>query len=298
MFLHTMKITRCMAALLVVFVSAASAQETVYNNFGPEHNGWDYNFGMGWTVAGENVPAQYGVEQAMGFQSTVEGVVTDIWVAFFYAPLDTFFDEVTIRIARNPQGLPPDSEDVMEEWTLTDFESWSQWSPPHHLEGNGTSQLQESENYWLWAIGGETTWCGWCLNINPALTCPHTLRREGENWLPIGNETASAFRIDVGPIQDVHLSDIQIPQGFSLGQNYPNPFNPTTTIQYDVPFSSHIRLEIYDLLGRKVAALVNQTQPAGCHAITWHARNKASGVYYYTMQAGNYTEIKSMLLIK
>jgi hypothetical protein len=187
----------CIPVCLLLFGSTASAQVTVYNNFGPGQGGWDYNYGTGWTVAGVNVPTQYGVEQAMGFQSTADGVVTDIWVAFFYVPSSTFPDTVTIRLTRNPQGLPPDSADVMEEWILTEFFDWYQWDPPHHLQGNGTSYLQEGENYWLWAIGGETTWCGWCLNVDPGLTCLHTLRREGEDWLPIANETASAFRVDV-----------------------------------------------------------------------------------------------------
>jgi hypothetical protein len=187
----------CIPVYLLLFGSAASAQITVYNNFGPGYGGWDYNYGTGWTVAGVNVPTQYGVEQAMGFQATVDGVVTDIWVAFFYVPSSTFPDTVTIRLARNPQGLPPDSADVMEEWILTEFFDWYQWDPPHHLQGNGSSYLEAGANYWLWAIGGETTWCGWCLNVEPALTCPHTLRREGEDWLPIANETASAFRVDV-----------------------------------------------------------------------------------------------------
>ena len=97
-------------------------------------------------------------------------------------------------------GTRGDSEiDVMEQWVITDFESWYDWSPPHHLVGNGTSYLEEGNSYWLWAVGGETTWCGWCMNEDPYLTCPHTLRREGEDWLPIHDETASAFRVDVMP---------------------------------------------------------------------------------------------------
>jgi len=181
-----------------VFVSTAAAQKTtVYNNFGPGHEGWDYNWGLGWTVAGPNVPSQYGVEQAMGFTSTADGVVSDIWVAMWYVPLDPQPDEVTVKLARNPNGQPPRPEDVMEEWVITEFEPWTHWSPPRHLVGSGVSNLEEGADYWLWAEGGDTTWCGWCLNIDPHLTCPHTLRREGEPWLPIGNETASAFRVDV-----------------------------------------------------------------------------------------------------
>lgn len=183
--------------ILTVLSANVDAQTTVYNNFGPGHGGWDYNWGLGWTVAGENVPSQYGVEQAMGFTATASGTVSDIWVAMWYVPLDPQVDVVTIRLARNPNGLPPTPQDVMEEWTLTTFESWSQWNPPLHLLGKGASYLENGESYWLWASGGETTWCGWCMNEDPQLTCPHTLRREGESWLPVNNETASAFRVDV-----------------------------------------------------------------------------------------------------
>ena len=85
----------------------------------------------------------------------------------------------------------------MEEWTITEFGSWSQWNTPHHLIGNGTSELELGKSYWIWCVAKETTWCMWCMNIDPAFTCPHTIRREGENWLNISNETAAAFRVDV-----------------------------------------------------------------------------------------------------
>jgi hypothetical protein len=205
-----------------LLIPTSIAQITVYNNFGPGNGGWDYNYGMGWTVAGINVPAQYGCEQAMGFQSTASGAVSDVWVAFFYCPLDTLTDIVTVKLAENPNGLPPTPENVMEEWTITEFQSWSQWSPPHHLEGSGASNLQESSSYWLWASGGITTWCGWCLNINPALTCPHTLRREGENWLPISLETASAFRVDVGTPWELQINITNGSDSLNLSWNaYP-----------------------------------------------------------------------------
>ncbi len=195
---HVFRFTTC-ALCLGALVSAAGASEIVYNNFGPDHDGWDYHWGTGWTVAGEDVDAQYGVEQAMSFTATAGGPVSDIWVAMWYVPLDTGYDEVTVRLAHHESGLPPKDEDVMEEWLITDFESWTAWSPPHHLPGSGVSVLEEGESYWLWATAGPTTWTGWCLNVDPYLTTPHTLRREGEDWLPIGDETASAFRVDVVP---------------------------------------------------------------------------------------------------
>jgi hypothetical protein len=189
----------CGALLASLCVASASAQITVYNNFGPGHSGWDYNWGLGWTVAGINVPAQYGVEQAMGFTPTASGYVNEIWVAMWYAPPDPQPDVVTLRLVSNPAAGPPEPANIMEAWTITGLRSWSQWNPPIQLIGSGVSRVEQGQFYWLWASGGDTTWAGWCMNTNPALTCPHTLRREGESWLPIGNETASAFRVDIIP---------------------------------------------------------------------------------------------------
>ncbi|RJP32472.1 MAG: hypothetical protein C4547_13820 [Phycisphaerales bacterium] len=185
---------------LVAPSPTAPAQTTIYNNFGPGHEGWDYNWGLGWTVAGPDVPNQYGVEQAFRFTPSEGGVVSDIWVAMWYVPLDQLPDEVTVRLPADPDGGPPNPENVLEDWVITEFESWDHWSPPHHLAGSGRSRLEAGKSYWLWAVGGQTTRCGWCMNVDPRVLLPHTLRREGENWLPIANETASAVRIDVGGV--------------------------------------------------------------------------------------------------
>lgn len=181
-------------------VSSASANVTVFNDFGPGHDGWDYNYAFGWSVAGDSVPeqyGQYGIEQAMGFTSTSSGVVTDIWVGMTCLPGYPLPNEVTLRLARNPHGDPPTSDDILEEWTFDAIESWAEWRQPHHVVGDGSASLEQGASYWLWAVGGETTMCAWCLCVDYHITCPHTLRREGEDWLPISMESASVFRVDV-----------------------------------------------------------------------------------------------------
>jgi len=183
--------------LLILALACPLFALTVYDNFGPGHDGFDYNWGLGWTVAGEDVPAQFGVEQAMSFTCGATGTLTDIWVALWYVPLDPQPDVVTMYLTTNPSGLPPQPDDVLAEWTITEFDSWSQWNPPQHLTSGGDVLLEAGESYWLWAVGGPTTWTGWCHNLDPALTCPHTLRREGEDWLAVADETASVFRVDI-----------------------------------------------------------------------------------------------------
>ena len=94
-----------------------------------------------------------------------------------------------------------------------------------------------------------------------------------------------------------------VPGVFALHQNYPNPFNPVTTIRYDVPEQAHVTMEIYNLLGQKVATLVNGIQEPGYHAIMWNGTNMSgaamsSGMYFYHIQAGDFRSVKKLILVK
>jgi len=89
-----------------------------------------------------------------------------------------------------------------------------------------------------------------------------------------------------------------MPAEFALYQNYPNPFNPITTIKYELPQRSDVQITIYDLLGRKVTTLVNQTQNAGFKSVQWDASNVANGMYFYQIQAGDFVQTKKMVLLK
>jgi hypothetical protein len=88
------------------------------------------------------------------------------------------------------------------------------------------------------------------------------------------------------------------PGSFALYQNYPNPFNPATTISYLLPAVGFVSLKIFDVLGREVSALVNEVQKAGKHTVTLVASSLPSGVYWYRLISGNYTETKKMEVLK
>jgi hypothetical protein len=283
----------------MIIVSITHAQVTVYNNFGEGHEGWDYTYTTGWTIAGIDVDPQFGVEQAMQFDSDVTGVVTDIWVAISKVPMSSPPDTVIIRLAENPSGQPPADDDIMEEWMLTSFAGWSQWNTPHHLEGSGTSQLVEGNSYWLWAIAKDETWTMWCLNEDPALTIPHTLRREDEDWLPIGMETASAFRVDVieGIVgEESNVYDIQ---NNSLSQNFPNPFQQSTSIAYSIVKPDHVNLSLYDIYGKHIQTLINCNHNSGNYSINFDAKDLPGGIYIYKLKTGNkVVNIKKMTLAK
>jgi hypothetical protein len=89
-----------------------------------------------------------------------------------------------------------------------------------------------------------------------------------------------------------------LPEKFSLSQNYPNPFNPTTTIGFTIQDAGFTSLKIYDALGREVATLIDGVKEAGSHTIAFNAAGLSSGVYFYTLRAGNAVATKKMLLLK
>ena len=89
-----------------------------------------------------------------------------------------------------------------------------------------------------------------------------------------------------------------IPEKFILCQNYPNPFNPNTTIKYGIPRTVNVELKVFDILGREVKTLVNETRNPGYYEVKFNASNFASGVYLYRLKAGEYMKTAKMLLLK
>ena len=87
-------------------------------------------------------------------------------------------------------------------------------------------------------------------------------------------------------------------KGIKLSQNYPNPFKPSTNINFTLPATSQVQLTVFNLLGQKVATLVNERRTAGNHTVQFDARSLASGVYFYQLQAGDFTLQRKMTLIK
>ena len=89
-----------------------------------------------------------------------------------------------------------------------------------------------------------------------------------------------------------------LPRGFAPQPNYPNRFNPSTTIKYELPRSSEVKLTVFDMLGREVSVLVDERKDAGVHEVKFDGSNLASGVYLYRLQAGDFVSTKRMLILK
>ena len=85
---------------------------------------------------------------------------------------------------------------------------------------------------------------------------------------------------------------------FQLFQNYPNPFNPSTNIKFDLKEDSYVTLTVYNIIGQKVAELINSDLSAGFHNVIFNAVNLSSGIYFYKLKAGSYSSVKKMELLK
>jgi hypothetical protein len=117
-------------------------------------------------------------------------------------------------------------------------------------------------------------------------------------FLFAGTVDNSVWKRALSEIISVNVISTIVPDNFSLSQNYPNPFNPETKIKFDVPKASFTKLIIYDLLGREVTTLVNEELKPGTYGVDWDASAFSSGVYFYKIISGDYSETKKMVLIK
>ncbi|MCX7877042.1 MAG: alpha/beta fold hydrolase [Ignavibacteria bacterium] len=125
----------------------------------------------------------------------------------------------------------------------------------------------------------------------------HTISLNSFSYIdfPIVNASSSPVSL---LFQDEMTENTLQPERFSLSQNYPNPFNPSTMIEYSIAKAEKVELKVYDLLGREVATLVNEIQAPGSYNVTFNAKNLSSGVYFYRLTAGGFTDIKRMVLVK
>ena len=128
-------------------------------------------------------------------------------------------------------------------------------------------------------------------------------RTDGWQSFTAGNLMITAYIADTTTVNDIKQLTNKIPKTYDLMQNYPNPFNPSTVISYQLPESQTVTLDIFNELGQKVSTLVNETQNAGLHNVTWNGKNDignsvSSGIYFYRIKAGNFVNVKKMILLK
>ncbi len=158
-----------------------------------------------------------------------------------------------------------------------------------HKNGTDTIRIDQTENGSFWNIIGNYTFKG--TNAD--------MLKITDGGTTGGFICADAIRIvSVDKITSIDRQTIHPPEVFSLSQNYPNPFNPTTMLKYSIPHHSKVILKVSDLQGREIAILVNKAQSQGDYEIEFDGKELTSGIYFYTIQYGDYSETKKMILMK
>ena len=240
---------------------------------------------------------------------------TTTWEEYFspVVPIDLVINSIIVDANKNRwfAGIQYVSMlDSNSTWQVFDYDSTNNYDYYHDIiVGDNNSLLFSSDNglIELDYSNGEK-WVK-ITPPDPELTdigCDGLFRDQNGNiWIGYNNGFLAVY--NPSGITNVE-SQKEIPKTYSLFQNYPNPFNPTTTIKYSIPTSSSlakgrteegfVTLKVYDVLGREIKTLVNKKQSPGTYTVEFNAANLPSGLYFYKLTAGSFSQTKKMLLLK
>ena len=156
---------------------------------------------------------------------------------------------------------------------------------------NKSNEIKEAENRRIISLGNTNHMNSWTIKNLSSEYLYWSVQAldnnfEGSNWA----------QENITLVEDEIINNL--PTSYSLSQNFPNPFNPSTTIDYSVPEVSFITLKVFDVLGNEVATLVNENKPVGDYEVEFNRIELPSGMYFYQLRAGSFTETKKMVLIK
>lgn len=147
-----------------------------------------------------------------------------------------------------------------------------------------TYEVTEGGQYYFLVIGQDA-------NVPPRNADSNRIRDPARGEYKLAVSVTGRLGVSTEP-------DDGIVHSFELGQNYPNPFNPTTNIQYSIASQADVKLEVFNVIGQRVAVLVNQTQTPGRYTVNFDASSLASGLYFYRLQSGSQVQTNKMMLIK
>ncbi len=150
---------------------------------------------------------------------------------------------------------------------------------------------------------GDSLWSTKIIDSAQFLYCRSIVQTEDGGYVVAGynqspNSGLDVFLCKLGEVTDIDEEITSLPENVALHQNYPNPFNASTIISFKLKEPEYVNLSVYDLLGRKVGTLTNGYLTSGNHNVVWGAEEYNSGVYFYKLLAGNYSDTKRMILIK
>ncbi len=197
--------------------------------------------------------------------STINKKLTDSTKAYFVEPLTYKAPPASIEKFIDSALMAPNALVLPENWLFTYQDSLANGFDNPINASYGTTALSYTKADGSFPLGD--------LNWYPAKKAA---------WL----------------LTSVAEQEAGIPATFTLAQNYPNPFNPNTSIAFSMSRTGLVSLKVYDILGREVATLINDVMESGTHQTSWNAAGMGSGVYFYKMQSGSFSEMKKMILLK
>ncbi|MCH8556944.1 MAG: T9SS type A sorting domain-containing protein [Balneolia bacterium] len=231
--------------------------------------------------------------------------------AYFLSPLSSSFAYLyTLKDGRSAQinSLSSDlTEEVQIPLAAGAFKNSS------FYDGEATISWEGTDNYpQHWSITLVDMYTGEVIDLRKNSQYTFTMQsgmmgkmndisevRSGNSPMMDTKFAGERFVLNINPEQPTDTPvEGDLPRTFALEQNYPNPFNPTTQIRFDLPESSEVRLDVFNVQGQRVATLVNEGRSAGTHTVTFDATNLSSGVYLYRLQAGSQVLTNKMTLVR
>ncbi len=227
------------------------------------------NGGMNWnSISGYGVQAIYFINNTTGFVGSYYGVIYKSTNAG-----DNWFTIDTINQGSNPQNIM--------------------------FVNDNTGYISASTNYVFKTTDGGYNWSQQVINSSYGITYVNFIN---PNTGFAGGGNGAIYKTTTGGTVFVNNISTEIPSAYSLAQNYPNPFNPVTKIKFDVPnvkqASLLVALKVYDVMGREVQTLVNESLKPGTYEVTFDGSSLNSGVYFYMIKSGDFVQTKRMVLIK
>ena len=185
--------------------------------------------------------------------------------------------------------------ELRQDWNGSDWVNYSQYTYTYDVDGNQLSRLIQDWNGNDWVNDRQYTYT--------YDTDGNQLSRLDQDWN--GSDWVNDYQrtYTYQPLLGTDDENNQLPSSYVLHQNYPNPFNPSTTIQYDLPKDSQVKIMIYDIMGREVRTLINNQQTSGFQSVVWDGTNDfgqevSVGMYLYRISAGEFHQVKKMVMLK
>jgi hypothetical protein len=198
---------------------------------------------------------------------------------------------------------------LFEKWTEGQWENYFRDNYTYDAGGNKLSLLHErwTDGRWLYIFRYNYDY-----DVNGNMIFLMSESWDESQWVPLSNfidfEDIAGYNYHFYGykvslhyrqfVTEIAFEKTDMPSMYELHQNYPNPFNASTNISFNIPINLFVSLKVYDVSGREVATIVNENLSAGDHTKQWNAVNLSSGVYFYRIQAGSFTETKKLLLLR